>query len=99
MYLDRLRIFWLFYPVTSTHNFFVSLGLTIVAMSVTHKFGSNCVSSVVKTAIPGDNGESMGTKLQITKLISYIAEYNFMFRYGHLERNFFNHSLIFLKKI
>lgn len=92
MYLDWLRIYWLFYPVTSTHNFFVSLGLTIVAMSVTHKFGSNCVSSVVKTAIPGDNGESMGTKLQITKLISYIAEYNFMFRYGHLERDFFNHS-------
>lgn len=99
MYLDRLRIFWLFYPVTSTHNFFVSLGLTIVAMSVTHKFGSNCVFSVVKTAIPGENGESMWTKLQITKLISYIAEYNFMFRYGHLERNFFNHSLIFFKKI
>lgn len=76
--LDWLRNFWSFYPVMFTHSFFVSLGLTIVAMSVTHKLGWNCVSSVVKIAVPGENGESMGTKLKITQFISVIAEYSFM---------------------
>lgn len=62
MYLDWLRIFWLFYFVMFIYNFFVLFGLIIVVMLVMYKFGLNCVFFVVKIVILGDNGESMGIK-------------------------------------
>lgn len=62
MYLDWLRLFWLFYFVMFIYNFFVLFGLIIVVMLVMYKFGLNCVFFVVKIVILCDNGESMGIK-------------------------------------